>query len=516
MGINESDFFREAALRLCGNLDIQKALWDCSKYLKEIVPLTRMYVLLFDPDMHVTQIISSISWTDVRGVTSIHIPERYRREWIHKWDGCLIMNDHNSEHWFWDHLHSIGWSDDISVLILRLKVGEAFCMFGLIENGQGVYTEEHAHLISLLKEPLTIAIANALQHREMLRFRDLQADEHRRLLETLRGISDDIVGKQIGLKEAMRRCNQIAPLDSPVLLLGETGVGKDLFATTIHNYSSRSQGPFVSINCGAITETLLDSELFGHEKGAFTGAVSQKMGRFERADKGTIYLDEIGELSPQGQVRLLRVIQYKEIERVGGTRPVRVDARIIAATNRNLEEMVKSGQFRQDLWYRLNVFPITIPPLRERKQDIADLTVYFVNKKRKELKLDITPRFPPNTIELLMEYDWPGNVRELQNVIERALITNRDGFLPFDELITISSEGSDTKKHHVPIPQIDLNAASEMETLDQHTFAYIQLAMTRSEGKINGPGGTAELLGIHPNTLRKKMDKLGIPYKKKT
>jgi transcriptional regulator with GAF, ATPase, and Fis domain len=317
------------------------------------------------------------------------------------------------------------------------------------------------------------------------------------------------------LKDAMKMCTQIAPLDTPVLLLGETGVGKDLLATTVHNYSTRSQGPFVAVNCGAIAETLLDSELFGHEKGAFTGAINQKAGRFERADKGTIYLDEIGELTPQGQVRLLRVIQYKEIERVGGTKPIRVDARIIAATNRNLEEMVKSGEFRQDLWYRLNVFPILIPPLRQRKQDVADLTLYFVDKKRKELKLDITPRFPPNTIELLMEYSWPGNVRELQNVIERALITNRDGLLPFDELITIDSEGSINNKHRVPIPQIDLNQAGEMETLDQHTCAYIQLAMTRSEGKINGAGRAAELLGIHPNTLRKKMDKLGIPYKKK-
>ncbi len=510
MNVDENEFFREAALRLCGNTDIGQALRDWSQCIKQFVPVSRMYVLLFDPDLRCTQIFSSVTLNEVLGVTAIPIPEKYVREWVRDWDGYMIINDHSSEDWFWDHIRTINYRTDISVLILRLKVDESYCMVGLIENGQGLYTEEHARLMLLLKKPLSIVIANALRQEKVRRLEDLLVDERRRIHESENGVPDVILDKQLGLRPTLAKCLQAASIDSPVLLLGETGVGKDLLARTIHRHSRRRHNPFIPVNCGALTETLLDSELFGHEKGAFTGAVGRKMGRFERADTGTIYLDEIGELPPQGQVRLLRVLQYKEIERVGGTMPVLVDARIIAATNRNLEAMIKAGKFRSDLWYRLNVFPITIPPLRERKQDLPDLLYSFIYEKKQELRLDITPRLAPNAVKLLMAYDWPGNVREMKNIVERSLITHRDGLLPLEELLMIQPA-----PNHQPAPAADSNFFHNWRTLDEMTSAHIRQAMSRAHGKINGPGGAAELLGINPNTLRKRMDKLGIAYKRK-
>jgi transcriptional regulator with GAF, ATPase, and Fis domain len=292
-------------------------------------------------------------------------------------------------------------------------------------------------------------------------------------------------------------------MDSPVLLLGETGVGKDVIANAIHFLSTRRDTPFVKVNCGAIPESLIDSELFGHEKGAFTGAFAQKRGRFERAHTGTILLDEIGELPLQAQVRLLRVLQDREIERVGGTRSIFLDIRIMAATNRNLEEMVKNGQFREDLWFRLNVFPIWIPPLRQRKADIPALLNHFILQKSRELKLPDIPQVAPGQIEILTKYDWPGNIRELQNLVERALILNPKGPLTFESL-------------HIHLQNnkpVESPPADQIEKLNVVISRHIHKALGEAQGKIHGKGGAAELLGINPNTLRSRMKKLHIHYR---
>jgi len=248
---------------------------------------------------------------------------------------------------------------------------------------------------------------------------------------------------------------------------------------------------------------LIDSELFGHEKGAFTGAVSQQRGRFERAQKGTIFLDEIGELPAHAQVRLLRVLQDKEIERIGGNKTIKLDIRIIAATNRKLEEMVASGEFREDLWFRLNVFQIWIPPLNQRNADIPALLNHFILQKSKELKLPEIPDIAPGQVELLMKYEWPGNVRELQNVVERALILNPSGPLTF--------EGIGLKGQQIYSVS---GRNKKLEKLDAVMIRHIRLALEQSKGKIHGHGGAAELLGINPNTLRNRMLKLGVPFYK--
>jgi transcriptional regulator with PAS, ATPase and Fis domain len=337
---------------------------------------------------------------------------------------------------------------------------------------------------------------------------ELLTDDNRFLHGELRSLccADEIVGANFGLRDVMHKARQVASLDSPVLLLGETGTGKDVVANSIHYSSSRSEGPFISVNCGAIPDTLIDSELFGHEKGAFTGALSQKRGRFERADKGTIFLDEIGELPLQAQVRLLKVLQSREIERVGGVKTIPLDIRIIAATNRDLEDMVKNQLFREDLWFRLNVFPISIPPLRARKVDIPALIQHFINLKTRELKLPTIPTLSPNAIDPLMEYHWPGNVRELENVIERALILNPKGPLTFAHL-------------NLRQPNKSLELSGQIEEdgkLDQVISRHIRRVLSRTKGKVNGPDGAAAVLGINPSTLRNRMKKLGIDYGRKS
>jgi transcriptional regulator with GAF, ATPase, and Fis domain len=261
----------------------------------------------------------------------------------------------------------------------------------------------------------------------------------------------------------------------------------------------------IKVNCGAIPETLVDSELFGHEKGAFTGAFAQKRGRFERANGGTIFLDEISELPPQVQARLLRVLQEKEIERVGGQEAVNVDVRIVSATNRDLESLVENRQFREDLYFRLNVFPILVPPLRERMNDIPILLHHFIQKKATEMVLPDMPTLSPGEIDRLMRYDWPGNVRELENAVERAIILSRSKYLRFDNIIDCPGLLSE----HIP----EVEQASQR--LDELQARHIEAVLNKVGRRVSGRGGAADLLGINPNTLRHRMRKLGIRFGRK-
>ncbi|MBN2059932.1 MAG: sigma-54-dependent Fis family transcriptional regulator, partial [Deltaproteobacteria bacterium] len=299
---------------------------------------------------------------------------------------------------------------------------------------------------------------------------------------------------------------------SPVLLSGETGTGKEVIAGAIHNLSTRKDGPFIAVNCGAIPENLVDSELFGHEKGAFTGALTRKRGRFERAHGGTIFLDEVGELQPEAQVRLLRVLQEREIERVGGTEPIKVDIRLIAATHRDLEAMIREGTFRDDLYFRLNVFPIALPPLRERRCDIPSLVHYFIQKKSQEIGLRETPPLAQGALENTMAYPWPGNIRELQNAVERALILSGGGPITFGDIHqTTISPGTDLK------PAVkSTSGAKDTMALDEVVSRHIRMVLERTGGRIGGEKGAARLLQVNPSTLRKRMKKLGIPFGRKT
>ena len=304
----------------------------------------------------------------------------------------------------------------------------------------------------------------------------------------------DIVGKSAALRNVLNQVEVVAPTDSTVLLLGETGTGKEVIARAILNVSSRSNRPFVKLNCAAIPSGLLESELFGHEKGAFTGAVSQKIGRFELANGGTLFLDEVGDIPLELQPKLLRVLQEQEFERLGNSRTVRVDVRLIAATNRDLEEMVAEKQFREDLYFRLNVFPIRIPPLRERSEDISLLVQYYVDKysQRMNKQIDVVPE---ETMAALCRYSWPGNIRELQNLIERAVIMTPGNVLQI--------QVSDLQESN----RILSSMAGTLEDVERQRILQ---ALREAGAVIGGPHGAAVRLGLKRTTLLSKMQKLGI------
>ncbi len=302
---------------------------------------------------------------------------------------------------------------------------------------------------------------------------------------------EEIIGQSDALKYVLFKVEQVAPTDSTALILGETGTGKELVARAIHNESSRRDRPLVKVNCATLPSNLIESELFGHEKGAFTGAQIKQIGRFELADGGTIFLDEIGDLPLDLQVKLLRVLQDGEFERLGSSRTIKSDVRIIAATNRNLKEEVGKGRFREDLWYRLNVFPITVPPLRQRREDIPLLVRSFVRKFSRKMGKEIT-RIAPQETEALQNYSWPGNVRELENVIERAVIVSQGPTLS------------------VKVPKTFENTTHGKQSLEEIEREHIIRVLEESGWKIEGKSGAAQILALNPGTLRSRMKKLGI------
>ena len=517
MKVDENLFFREATMRVCGSLDIATGLEDCLRYFETILPIRELSIQLYDPDFGTMRCIAFVSRLEKRAIDVIlpnrlwPIPKQARTfldKFLETTRKTIIVNFPGSDPITreWDKL--LGKAEG-SYLAVRLEI-EGNQLGFLLVGAEGVtqFSEDQAKLLGVLQKPFAIAMANTLRYQEVIKLKENLQDDNQYLnQELLRLSGDEIIGSNFGLKGVMEMVQQVAPMESPVLLLGETGAGKEVIANAIHYSSLRKEGPFIKVNCGAIPETLIDSELFGHEKGAFTGALCLKRGRFERAHGGTIFLDEIGELPLQVQVRLMRVLQQKEIERVGGTSTIPVNVRIISATHRNLQEMLLSGEFREDLWFRLNVFPIMIPPLRQRKEDISALLQHFLERKAKELNLSVIPPLAPGTVEQLEAYHWPGNVRELENAMERALIKNvgmgRGGELTFDEF------SGDPRQKEMLEPEWE---NQNLLPLDEAISLQIRRALQLTKGKIYGSGGAAERLGLNPNTLRSKMKRLGIPF----
>lgn len=365
-------------------------------------------------------------------------------------------------------------------------------------------TDDVSTVLTASLEPLAAALdtSNRFHELESLR-RAAEADRQAALRRLGRDtLDEEIIGARAGLRAVLERVDLVAKSDVPTLILGETGSGKEVIARAIHDRSARHDGPFLRVNCGAIPPELIDSQLFGHERGAFTGATEQRRGWFERADTGTLFLDEVGELPPAAQVRLLRVIQEGTLERVGGQATVRVDCRIIAATHRDLPGMVRAGTFREDLWYRLAVFPIVLPPLRERREDLRDLATHFARRASMRFGLpDFT--ITDDDLAALARYDWPGNVRELATVIDRAALLGSNGRLALASAMAappLLPARSDT----------GAGASSDIAPLDDAVRAHIRAALARARGKVEGPRGAAEMLRVNPNTLRSKMRKLGI------
>jgi transcriptional regulator with GAF, ATPase, and Fis domain len=511
--VDKNEFFRESTLRISGSLEIEKALWQFLLYIKDFIPVWQMFIAHYDRESGFVETVAYATSDYYRAASiKVQIPPKGRKQ----------------------------VEDQRFLRVRRIKntsldpIAEPFCRdFGCLEracmildlviehNFLGVvsffgqfgeeFSLDHEKLITQLNEPFAIAVSNSLQYREVRRYKELLEDDNQFLQRELRLVwGDKVIGAEVGLKDVMSLVHQVAPTNSPVLLLGPTGVGKELLASTIHKMSARFNGPFIAVNCGAIQNSLMDSELFGHEKGSFTGAVSLKRGRFERAQGGTIFLDEIGELTPEAQVRLLRVLQEKTINRVGGTETIDLDIRVIAATHRNLEEMMQQGLFREDLYYRLKVFPIQIPTLSQRRSDIPSLAHHFIEKKAMQMKLVNIPKITAEGMDRLIAYNWPGNVRELENAIERALILSNNQPLSFVEF------AHPNPANLLPAKSNNTNDEPQSEplNLDVAMAQHIRKAMLRAKGKVEGKSGAAELLGINPRTLRYRMRKLGVPFGK--
>jgi formate hydrogenlyase transcriptional activator len=375
---------------------------------------------------------------------------------------------------------------------------------------EGAFTENDVELLTHIADQIAIAVENALAYREISELKDKLAQEKLYLEQELRSEMnfDQIVGDSAALKHVLEMVETVAPSDSTVLLLGETGTGKELIARAIHDHSRRKNRTFVKLNCAAIPTGLFESELFGHEKGAFTGAINQKIGRLELAHQGTLFLDEVGDVPLEIQPKLLRALQEREFERLGSTRTQRVDVRLVAATNRDLESMIAAREFRSDLYYRLNVFPIRLPPLRERREDIPLLVRYFAQKFAGQMEKRIET-IPTATMHVLTKWDWPGNVRELANFIERAVILTRGTSLdaPHSELNNLRMDESTARPAVRGTEDRKTSIADEYERKQRDEIAR---ALTESKGRVGGDEGAATRLGLNRTTLLSRMKKFGI------
>lgn len=401
--------------------------------------------------------------------------------------------------------------------VARLLIAEGIkstCSIPLTSHGQALgtlsvgslreaaFNEDDAQVLTQVTNQIAIAVENALAYREIAELKDKLSEEKLYLQDEIltEYNFEEIIGESQALKRILKQVETVAPTDSTVLLLGETGTGKELFARAIHNLSSRRERTLVKVNCAAIPTGLLESELFGHERGAFTGAIAQRIGRFELANLGTIFLDEVGDIPLELQPKLLRVLQEQEFERLGSTRTTRVDARLVTATNSNLAERVDEKQFRSDLFYRLNVFPILIPPLRERREDIPLLVRHFVQKYGRRMKKRIDA-IPARAMKALSEYHWPGNIRELENFVERAVILSDGSELqpPLAELARQEEASSAL-----------VGSASHSTTLEEAEREHILQALKVTHWVIGGADGAADRLGMKRTTLQYRMKKLGI------
>lgn len=433
-------------------------------------------------------------------------------------------------------------------LVCCLKTAQGpLGLLRVMGKGVNCFSAEHKRRLTMLSLPLGFALVKVLREPEVCAALDgIHCSQHAGSEEE--GLPPKLIGAGGGLREIMGTVRKLSGTEAPVLILGETGTGKELLADAVQAGSLRCDKPFIKVNCGAIPETLMDSTLFGHEKGAFTGAHNTTQGKFEQANGGTLFLDEVGELSLQAQVRLLRTLQNHVVERVGGTVSIPVDVRIIAATNRDLGRMLQEGTFREDLFHRLNVFSLHMPPLRERLQDLLPLARHFIDSITKRLRLPTVAGIEPASAERLMQYPWPGNVRELENLIERALILDYHDKLKLDTYlprytVPVRPIGQSGQFAYTQAAPFDLDARirevvascmkaeldaktgygrfaschtqkqsseASVRSLDTVIREHIRNALIRANGKIHGPGGAAEVLAIHPDTLRKRVHKLGL------
>lgn len=509
---------RKSEERKCTLLEINNAIINnltqealfASAYeaIRGVVSFDRAAFLFYQPESKTLKLVSMSSNTEsdfFRIGKEYQLADTRVSAWVLEHQEVMTRGDVPSQ-----ELKSLGEKRLIEegiqsyCVVPLVAMGTSIGTFTLWSAEKNRYTQEDAELLREVANQIAIAIANMKSYEEIKALKGRLEKENVYLQEEIRTVHnfEEIVGNSPVLLELLRKVDQVAPTDSSVLIYGETGTGKELIARAIHDRSNRKDRPLVKVNCSAISAGLVESELFGHVKGAFTGAFERRVGRFELADGGTIFLDEVGELPLDTQVKLLRVLQEREFEPVGSNRSIRVDVRIICATNRNLQDSINEGTFRSDLYYRLNVFPLEVPPLRERPADIPQLAMFFLTRFARNLGKKIDGISTAAT-EKLAHYSWPGNVRELQNLIERALILCNGPILELENDLTNVSAS-------LVIPEVTHADEPQLKTLQEVEREHILAVLRETNGVIEGAHGAAKTLGLHPNTLRHRMEKLGI------
>ncbi|MBC7856676.1 MAG: sigma 54-interacting transcriptional regulator [Pirellulaceae bacterium] len=505
----------------CRHIDLGEAVRTVAPLLAERLPLEAVIVRRLDPQHQ------SLETIVVAAAEGSHPPQigrtpcseaRFKRlaSWVKA--GKLLHSQRSKR------------SGELAMIVPEEVEGEVLaCPLPSPEGPGGVlafiaahtksFKDEHLKMAEELLEPFSVALENDRRLHELATLRAVAEADKSSLLARLgkREMSEVIVGSEAGLRPVMERVELVSQSDVPVLILGETGTGKEVVSRAIHNKSARHDGPFIRVNCGAIPTELIDSQLFGHERGSFTGALETRQGWFERADGGTLFLDEIGELPLPAQVRLLRVLQDGFIERVGGQQPIHVDVRMIAATHRDLAAMVRDRSFREDLWYRISVFPIMLPPLRDRLDDIPALARHFADRAANRFGLSLVEPSAAD-LQVLRKYAWPGNIRELGAVIDRAAILGDGKSLEVAKSLGFGitpPQPAPPPPTYYEVTTDDLRQPSPgIASLDTAMQQHIEKALSATRGKIEGRGGAAEVLGINPHTLRARMRKLGISWSK--
>lgn len=542
-------FFYQATRSLCSSLTPETAMREFYNCIARHLPL-RMFVLgSMVPPFVEACVVAKVTSDSIASLFQKYIvpqdhiamgkaldvnnPRKYR--------GHLVTS---SDDPFLRYL-KMAPETEASVPLFFLRLARENVTIGsAIFMGTRVYTKQEVNLMMGLEGPLCIALSNILRHRELELLKDDILEDNERLRRRLKGLGDvEVIGANRGLAQVMETVRQVAPVDVPVLVQGETGSGKEVIARALHDMSPRRAKPFVAVNCGALPPSMIESELFGHEKGAFTGANSTHKGFFERANGGTLLLDEVGELPLEAQTRLLRVLETREIERIGGNSPIKIDIRLIASTHRDLGSMAVSGTFREDLFYRLNVVNIVMPPLRERQEDIPLLVRHLLKRSATRFGVTVPPP-APGEVERLLAWHWPGNVRELQNVLEAALVCSQNGMLRFwggrDPVVpkpisraaaappafstnsaasTQAPSSSLTSRYGmdayaVPDTFTNPDAYAPPASYQEQQKAYFENLIRRCKGRISGPFGAATLAELNPSTFRFKCRQMGIDWKK--
>ncbi len=485
---------------LLANMDVRKLLEAISASIQEVLPHDCATLGLYDARMgELMEQFLATSEGEVSGDLSLPI-EGSPAGQAYRTREPVVLEKLGASRFPAQSLgHLTGRGMQSGCWVPLVYRSEAIGTMMVASRREAAFSAESAGLLSSVADKVAMAVSNVVAFRQIAELRDRLHQEKRYLEEeiNIEHRFEDIVGQSAGLRQVLQQIETVAPTDATVLIQGETGTGKELLARAIHRLSPRAERTFVKLNCAAIPAGLLESELFGHEKGAFTGAISRKLGRLELAHEGTLFLDEVGELPLDLQPKLLRALQEREIERLGGNRPIQVNVRLIAATNRDLAQMVAEKQFRSDLYYRLKVFPVFAPPLRDRAEDIPILVRHFVFLHSRRMGKSITT-IPNETMESLMRWHWPGNIRELENFLERSVILTRGPvlYVPLAELETRSSEQKGTGPDH--------------PTLEEAEREHILRVLRETAGQIGGPDGAAARLGLKRTTLNSKLKKLGI------